>query len=303
MSIRIVNYSPEYQKGVIACLKRNYPWMSTQSDVFISKWISPILTYHWQNDSLSTFPQNNYGIIILDNDTVVGFLGFIYSTRIWNKTPYRYANASTWAIDDGYRIYMFKAMKMAMKDMDIISDFTACQAVESSMINVFKFKYLDQKIFKFFPFPYIGKSHIILQPIDTIDDIDNSIIKMEFQDHQQYEIKCVKFSLNTSNTTNIYIFYKYEIKHKPYRGTRKTVTILKISDSKFASNFAFEWIWKLLRYEKATSIEIDSRFFGQHEIKYPFYYKIKPTNRLILNHTNAAKPNIDFLYSEVSMLP
>lgn len=277
--------------------------MSTQSDIFIEKWVSPILTYRWQNDSLSEFSQNNYGIIILDNDTVVGFLGFIYSTRLLDKMPYRYANASTWAIDDGYRIYMFKAMKMAMKNIDIISDFTACKAVESSMLNVFKFKYLDQKIFKFFPFPYIGKSHIILQPINTINDIDNSTIKIEFQDHQQYGIKCVKFSLNTSNTSNAYIFYKYEIKHKPYRGTRKTITILKISDPKFASTFAFEWIWKLIHYEKATSIEIDSRFFGQYKIKYPFYYKIKPTNRLILTHANLDKSNIDFLYSEVSMLP
>lgn len=303
MSIEIVNYTPKYQKGVIACLKRNYPWMSTQSDEFISKWISPILSYHWKNDSLSTFPPNNYGVIILANGNVVGFLGFIYSARKWDKIPYRYANASTWAIDDGYRIYMFKAMKIAMKNMDVISDFTACKAVESSMLNVFKFKYLDQKIFKFFPFLYIGRSHITLQPINTTNDIDDSIIEMEFQDHQQYGIKCVKFSRNTSNISNTYIFYKYEIKHKPYRGTRKTITVLKISDSNFASTFAFEWIWKLLHYEKATSIEIDSRFFDQHKIKYPFYYKIKPTNRLILTHANIAKSNIDFLYSEVSMLP
>ena len=80
--ISIVPYSGEYKVGVLAVLKRNFPWMARYSDEWLSRWLSPLIEYHWDDDPDISDVPFKYGAVVLDGDNVVGFFGTIYSYRL-----------------------------------------------------------------------------------------------------------------------------------------------------------------------------------------------------------------------------
>lgn len=299
MSVKIDNYNDAvHRNGVLACLKRNYTWMNKVTDGQLYEWAKPFLSYSWKHADLGENIPCMHGQVILNNDEVVGYLGYIYSKKVINGKSLRYMTSTTWAIDEGYRIYLFKAFKLALRDADISADFTARKSVEEMLIKVFKFRYSNKTLCKFFPVPYIKKSSIILEKINCADEIADVIVRHEYEDHDKYNIKCVKINCR-SDKKEFYILYKITKRETKNIIKLPWIEILKVSDISLFSEYTHEIIWKL-QFTESALLQCDRSFFSEKQIIHPLYKNSK-VKRLFLNKTmDEFIP--DFLYSEVAML-
>ena len=102
MKVEIKGYTDRYKQGFLQCLKNNYPWMAEVSDDELYEWTKPFMEYDWQEALPAEIKQYQHGIVFLDGQRVVGFLGFIYAKRHWKGHEYIYQNGTTWAVNEGY---------------------------------------------------------------------------------------------------------------------------------------------------------------------------------------------------------
>ncbi len=315
MNLTIVNYEKKYLKGILACLKRNYPWMRDLNDDALYQWIAPALTYRWEKDiHIKEYPSK-YGLVLLENDNVVGFFGIILSNRYtMDGVPYVLQDGTTWCIDEGYRMYLFQVMKQIYSGSCVYYEVTARQSMEELYLHVYRFKSVNQERVRFFPVPYVGIPKIEICRIDRPEELSNQILREEYQDHLPYGIKCVELK---SGTETGYIFYKV----LSYHG--KWIRILKTVNGKLLARNVHEIVWNLHRIECFSSLsepadilhsilskcakqswmylECDRIFFDNEPIKYPLY-DVKYVPRLMLNKSKVGNPCIDLLYTELALL-
>lgn len=296
MKVSIVPYEGKYREGVMGCFQRNYKAMAHLSPEKIYAWAKPMFTYSWQEDiSLEEAPYK-YGVVLLAGDNVIGYLGFIYEKRQVQGKTLLYTSGTTWAIDEGYRIYLFSAVKKAIKNADVVLDLSAIGPVRETMIKVFKFRIFDDTIREFPPVPSLQRS-VTVKNIIRAAEIGDFAVKREFTDHVPYPVFCVKAE---TGEDACYLFYKTKERVKTkYFGRQKCVEILSVSNKKFFSRHAHEIIWQLQKKEHAH-LRCDSHFFDDGVLRYHGYVKHNG-KRLILNKTGQDIP-IDYLYTEFAML-
>lgn len=296
MKVSIVPYTSQYKDGVLHCFQRNYEGMREKTLPELYQWAKPMFTYQWQNDiDINEYPYK-YGVVLLDDDKVVGYLGFIYAKRIVQNKELVYCSGTTWAIDEGYRIYLFKAIKRAIVNADIIFDFTAIAPVKETLTKVFKFQTIKSTTREFFPVPSFS-NRVYFQEIHKAEDIEDEIIRRMFSDHIAYPVKCIHI---TNRVKDCYLFYKREDRVKTkYFGRQACVIVLYVSNRDFYSRYAHEIVWKLQRREKAH-LRCESIFFDEKILHYSLYAKHNWT-QLVLDKSGMNVP-IDYLYSEIAML-
>lgn len=296
MSVKIEDFAECYKTGVLNCFKRNYKWMSRISDVELECWVNPLFSYTWKESDLNI--GHKYGQVILDDDKVVGYLGYIISNRVDDGKEYKYLNASTWAIDDGYRIYLFKALKLAFKDVDVISDFSAISAVYNTLVKVFKFKQYNDRLYRCFPIPFIAKSNVKIKTISNAVEICDGVYKREYEDHQHCGVKCLEIT-ELKSSKKFYVFYVNAHSKRKFIFRPFWVKVLKITESSIFSRYAHEIIWHLQKSEK-TYVEIDENLLDMSFFCHP-WYKVKKVHSLVLDKSGIdVKP--DLLYSELVLL-
>ncbi|WP_293717972.1 hypothetical protein [uncultured Phascolarctobacterium sp.] len=298
MGIEIVGYCEKYKKGVLDCFKRHYQWMSTVSDKELEEWTRPFLNYQWINKIVPEEFPFRYGQVMLNNDKVIGYLGYVYSKRQINGILYNYVTCTTWAIDEKYRIYLFKVFKQITQDVDVIADFTSRESVKEVLMKIFKFKCFDNQVFKFYPIPFLKKNNIKYRAVTTDSQLTDPIIKQEYRDHVQYNVKCLICNYSASSNT-FYIFYKVIIRETGFLGKVRWIKILKVTNGSLFAKNANEIIWYLQKQEYAF-LESDARFFENQKVNH-LAFVVRPIHRLVLNKMqNELKP--DSLYSEICML-
>ena len=297
MAVCIEGYTEKYYEGVVNCLRRNYPWMAKKSQAYIAKWIVPVLTYHWVEDIDEAVLPHKYGTVLLDGENVVGFLGTIYSRRYAGKQSYIFLRPTTWAIDEKYRIYLFKVLKMQFAEADVIGDFAPRESVEKALVNVFHVTYCDQTMYKFAAVPHLFFSKVDMQFIQEASELRYKVLVNEYQDNALYGVKCVDICVRKTGEHCV-IFYQLI-------GTaeHRRIQVMKVSQPRVLADFAHEILWKIQHFEKAYyKLKCDSRFFGGYPIHHPFY-KSKAEPRLLLNKLESnLQPQVDFLYSDTCML-
>lgn len=300
MKVEIKGYTDRYKQGFLQCLKNNYPWMAEVSDDELYEWTKPFMEYDWQEALPAEIKQYQHGIVFLDGQQVVGFLGFIYAKRHWKGHEYVYQNGTTWAVNEGYRIYLFKALKQADALADVLGDFTPVKAVEETLTKVFKYKYIDHKVYRFYPVPCFHEK-LTYQMILDEKDLTDEILRMEFHDHQPYGVKCLKISDGQQDS---FIFFRVNHrirKHRRvFRKRRSILKILKLTNPDLFCNHYREIVWHLQKGEHPY-VQIEPRFLLPHKLT-GFGIKEKKVVRLGLDKTGWDVP-IDLLYSEEAILP
>ena len=299
MLISIVPYSNEYKGGVLAVLKRNFPWMARYSDEWLSKWLSPLTEYHWNDDpDISEVPYK-YGVVLLDGNNVVGFFGTIYSYRLIGGKKYLYLTFSTWCADVEYRMHTFGAVKKLCASADIIGDFTPNPPSVAMETQMFGFRYADNKCFIFRPVPTFSGRKVNLRFINDSSELKDPEQSAIFADHQKYGLKCAEFERNGEKGC---IFYSL---HKRRRWKRRIpwfrlVRAVKIYNSRLFTENLREIVRSIQKHEGfLVQFWIDSSFVDG-EFSHPLYSE-KEIHRLV-----KAKEGINFkpdlLYSELATL-
>ena len=296
MSVTIRPYSSEYESGVITLLKRNYIGLSKKTDAEVSNWGKPIFSQSWEECvEESEFPYK-YGAIILDDNKVVGFLGCISAIRYAPEGRYISTSGTTWAIDAGYRIYMFKGMKLAFKDADFVIDLTPIPSVETALRDVLKLNVISSIMYRYYPIPrFLGKTMISM--INSGVDIDDSLVRKEYNDHVRYSVKCLSVH---SKGARSYVFFSVRKRYIKGIVPIYIARILKTTNKDHAWDTWKDVIW-FIQKEYALIVECDEHFVKCVPPDVPYIERIK-TKRYIKNHC-LYDVDIDYLYTEYAVLP
>lgn len=295
MGVTIQPYRLEYESGVIALLKRSYIGLAKKSDVEVSNWGKPIFSQSWRECVEERDFPYKYGAIILDDNKVVGFLGCISAIRYAPEGRYISTSGTTWAIDDGYRIYMFKGMKLAFKNADFIIDLTPIPSVEAALRDVLKFNVISNIMYRYYPIPrFLGKT--IIAVINSGADIDDSLVRKEYNDHAIYSVKCLSVY---SEGKRSYVFFSVR---KRYIKGIFPICIARILKT---TNKDYDWdtwknvIWSIQK-KYALIVECDEHFVKCVPPEVPYIKRIK-TKRYVKNHC-LYNIDIDYLYTEYAVL-
>ncbi len=294
MDIRIEGYQNKYLNEVVSCLMRNYAWLAEKGPCETTEWLKPVLEYSWQEDVLMNFPHK-YGSVLLDDGSVVGFCGNVYSKRYdENGRPYIFLRPTTWAIDAEYRIYLFKILKQQFKVADVIGDFEPRASVEEALVNLYKFQYCDKTIYKFPAVPHIFSR--LRHEFPTSDDkCFDKILSRELLDNEKYGVKAAVFTADAMNRCIIF----YQLVGK--KG-RQRIMVLKVENGRLLAEHAHEIFWALMRHENVYhKLKCDSRFFCGEKINYPII-RCSQSSRLLKVRNKEIVPQLDFLYSDTCML-
>lgn len=297
--MKIVGYRDEYRSGIVDCLKRNYQSMSGKSNDELSTWIDPIVNYQWAHKFPIELYPYKFGMVLLnDQDSVVGYLGLIYSKQLINNEYKTVVNPTTWAIDSEYRAETFKCIYNVQQTADIVLDYTARKSLVEIFTKMFGFKNIDETGCFFLPKPCFKNSGIKVKRLHSGDQIDNEYIREVFDDHKPYGIRCFEVSRRNKKE---YLFYKIIKRATVLKGVLPLsgINVLYTSDNTFFGEYAKEIIWKMQRIERAA-LKTDSRYFN---IDVGRWNKVRtyPINRLVSGVDNSAD-SIGAVYTELSIL-
>lgn len=296
--------------GVVACLRRNYPWMREKPEGYIASWIKPLCEHTWDETDKDRVPYS-YGKVLIENGNIIGYLGAIGYKRWINKREISVLNLSTWAVDKGYRGVFIPYTEDMYYAADIILDLTPNPSSRMIECRLFDMNVFEERMIKLYLAPYVDNGKVKAEIVLDDSMIGNEVIRREYIDnHKAGGIKLLKVSFRMDTC---FIFYKII----PDRSNR--IRILKVSDPELWADNCHEISWELFKIESFSNnykieyadvvvedslkscIECDQRFFGGKEINHPSYGDRKVT-RLIKKNTDMHIEEVDNLYTEFALI-
>jgi hypothetical protein len=250
-----------------------------------------IFEYQWERD------ETHCGLILMDGNKTVGFLGMIFSRRLINDKVEKFCNLTSWFVCKDYRsraIFLILPL-LGMKGYTI-TDLTPSKNVYRIQ-NKLGFKDLETKGRLLLPF---GRRLFQpkYSPINVTHDLATIEQKLEgqnlkiFNDHKHYP--CFHFLLTCKDR------YCYIIYTKLRRKRIQHAHLHYISDpNQFA--LAYRDIRKsILDHTKAYFLLIDSRLVKNKKLPLSICLPYRAPKQYV---SSTLKPEqIDNLYSELVML-
>jgi hypothetical protein len=250
-----------------------------------------IFEYQWERD------ENHCGLILMDGDKTVGFLGMIFSRRRINDKVEKFCNLTSWFVRQEYRGRAIALLfpLFGMKNYTI-TDLSPTRNV-FHIQNKLGFKDLDAKGRILLPF---GRR--LFQPKYSPPQMTHDLATIErklegqdliiFHDHKQYQ--CSHFLLTDKNRYCYLIYTKLKRKRIPY------AHIHYISNPDLFE-LAYRDIRKaILSRSRAYFLLIDSRLVKNRKLPVSIYLPYRAPKQYM---SSTLKPEqIDNLYSELVML-
>jgi len=250
-----------------------------------------IFEYPWERD------ETHCGLILVDGDRTVGFLGMIFSRRKIDDKIEKFCNLTSWYVHEDYRSRAI-AMILPLHGMQgyTITDLTPAKNVYTIQ-NKLGFKDLDAAGRLLLPF---GRR--LLQPHYDATDLTHDSAAIEtrltgqdltiFNDHRPYQ--CEHFLLTGKDRYCYIIYTKLKRKRFPY------AHLHYISDPELFG-IAYRVIRKsLLAHAKTYFLLVDSRMVKNQKLPVSFCLPYRAPKQYL---SASLKPEqIDNLYSELVML-
>ena len=250
-----------------------------------------IFGYQWERE------ETHCGLILVDGDRTVGFLGMIFSRRRINDRVEKFCNLTSWFVHQDYRsrsIAMISALH-GMKDYTI-TDLTPARKVYKIQ-HMMGFKDLDAMGRLLLPFgrrlfqPKYASMNLThdLAVIEKKLDGQNLII---FNDHKPYQ--CSHLLLTGKDRYCYIIYSKLRRKRIPY------AHLHYISDPDLFA-LAYRDIRKsILSHANAFFLLIDSRLVKNRKLPISICLPYRAPKQYM--SSTLKPPQIDNLYSELVML-
>lgn len=296
--MNLVGYSDKYKNEVFECLKRNFKSMCNMTYLELNDWINPLLSYTWANEfSIDKYPFK-YGVVLINNEKVVGYLGLIYSRQYICGKWKTVVNFTTWAIDKPYRIELVHCISEIQNTADVLLDFTPRKSIVNVLTQMFSYKYIDSKGYLFLP-KLVLHNELKIKKIKKSREIKNENVKKIYEDHIKYGLFCSE--VTTKNKRSEYIIYKMKKKELILKGLvpLNSINVLYTSDNIFFGRYYKEIISKLQYIERAA-LKTDSRFFSIDE-NMTKKFRVYNINRLAYGIDKINVP-LSSLYTELSIL-
>ena len=296
--VKFSPYSDVYREGTLNVLRRNYAWMSRLNDEKLYKWLTPIVAYKWHGETEPGDIPCKYGLVLLDDDNVVGFFGATYSYQNIGGKKRLYACLSTFAADQDYRFYVFPAVNELCGTADVITDFTPRESMRRLFVERFHFQCINDKQIIMYPVPSFS-NRVKVNFTNHAEDINDPVMRKIFIDHEPYGVKCCLFERDDEQGC-IFFSSKWRMRWKKRIPFGKIVNIFKVSSKDLFSKNLHEIAWKIQRHEGiCAKINIDAAFLNEN-FSHPFCIT-KPVHRLMFSREEVPH-EYDFMYSECSTL-
>jgi hypothetical protein len=250
-----------------------------------------IFEYQWQRD------ETHCGLILVDGDRTVGFLGMIFSRRLINDKVEKFCNLTSWYVHKDYRS---RAISMilplhGMKDYTI-TDLTPAKTVYKIQ-NKLGFKDLDGAGRLLLPFgrrlfqPEFSAANLSHDSAAIEKKLEGQNLKI-FNDHQKYP--CFHFLLTGQDRYCYIIYTKLRRKRIPY------AHLHYISDPDLFALAYRDIRNSILSHAKAYFLLIDSRLVKNRKLPVSICLPYRAPKQYM---SSTLKPEqIDNLYSELVML-
>lgn len=214
------------------------------------------------------------GYMLIDEDRVVGFLGFIYGSRIINGAEYRFCNMTSWIVKPEYRADSLKLVMPILKMKEYsITNLTPSVTVRQ-IIEKLGFTKIDNDVLLLPSIPFaLSNSYSVSFRID--ESILNESEKSIYSQNKMFDIQ---FGL--IHCQGQYCLFAYKIRIK--KGI-KFCYILYISNSELFNKAAMYLRYKLFWKTFTPFVMIDSRLIKCQKMafsftlsgKFPKYFKTK----------------------------
>jgi hypothetical protein len=250
-----------------------------------------IFEYQWERD------ETHCGLILMDGDRTVGFLGMIFSRRRINDKVEKFCNLTSWYVQKDYRSRAISLILPlhGMKDYTI-TDLTPAKNVYKIQ-NRLGFMDLDAQGRLLLPF---GRR--LYQPKYSAINLTHDLAAIEkklggqnlkiFHDHKPY--RCFHFLLNGQDRDCYIIYTKLRRKRIPY------VHLHYISDPDLFA-LAYRDIRKsILCHANAYFLLIDSRLVKNKKLPISISLPYRAPKQYMSATLKPAQ--IDNLYSELVVL-
>lgn len=164
--------APEDVENIIWFLRERWP------KVAADEWRA-IFEHPWDGE------RPELGYLLTVSDSIVGYLGTIYSEQTLGGTRRRVCNITSWNVREDYRSSSLRLFQALLKDADIITVFTAGD-VTKRIMEILGFRVLDTNRYVYFPLLHAatllrGRGVTILTDIGDIeqrlDDNHRTILK------------------------------------------------------------------------------------------------------------------------------
>ncbi len=298
--VRFDEYRKEYHDGVVSCVMRNFEEMRFFSKTEISRWMEPMFGYPWEN-RLPEYVHYKHGIVMLSEDEIVGYTGCFFSSREIGDRNYIVCKVTTTAIDERFRLCLFKMLEEIMRSADVVITYTPIDTLRKILEERYHFSYFDRENEKFYPVPCM-KRYLAFRFIMDANEIDDDSIRQVFQDHVAYGIKCMEAQ---KQGRSCFVFYRRIWKKMHLIGRDRYlipfVQVLEVTDRELFGENARAMIWTIQKREKAF-LETDSRFLGNRASISGGFRRYKTWRMFWSKDESFDAEKESALYSELSIL-
>ena len=207
-----------------------------------------------KNSFISDYP---FGYVITDHgNNIVGFMGTIFSKRIFNNIEYIYCNIHSWIVDETYRINSFLLLTPLIGLKITLTAFTPVRSL-IGLLKKFEFKKIRMKykVVCFFNFFVSQKKN------NYIIEKKNSIIREKLNENDlkiyenYYKLPYEKFIIMDKVDTSKYIFIVAS------KVKKKRINILNLFYISNNSEFKKNWDKFKLNISREFKVNFCSQYF------------------------------------------
>ena len=242
-------------------------------------------------------PEDFCGYMLLKDGQVKGYLGLIFSYRIYNNQLEKFCNFTTWIVDKDCRQQSLLLLLESLKLKDyIFTNFSASPTVAEIMKRL---KFTEFEIHEQVAFPVPNfrlKKHDYGCEFDLakIRSYLNENERVIFDDHAQFD--CEHLLLKSDKNYFYLILKKTKRKNMPF------IQVQYVSEFERFAKCLENSVTKICVHLKVLGIMVDERYLNGYRLSKSFQYS--PQQKMYFrSDSNAVNKNqIDMIYSELVIL-
>ncbi len=280
------------EKATTKDFERVYPQLQKFDSAELSRedWKRLFVNY-WKS------PEDFCGYMLIKDEEVKGFLGLIFSNRLFNAEVHKFCNLTSWIVDEDCRNQSVFLLLEALKLKDYtFTNFTASQTVAVLVKRLgFEEFEVNQQIIPPIPNFALKKRNCVCEfDVQKIRPELNDNERTIFDDHQQLDCRHLLLKSNAG--------YAYVILKKTHRRNIPIAKVHYVSDAGYFVEWAEKFAAKICLHLKVLGVMVDERYLGDYRPRFGINYPHQRKGYFKSTSKTLNKNQIDTLYSELVVL-